>query len=150
MTLAVVLYLAQPCKESAVKLAHWDACLAKLHVRILPSMAGLSSVIDLYSNVRSARTRLLERQFTGPHIGGRVMEASATDESEYSSTVGSVETTSPNETVQAEVLHATALFSRIDSMDSATARPCMSKGSLFGAEPASFAPVVIYTQMALL
>ena len=109
-------------------------------------MAGLSSVIDLYSNVRSARTRLLERRFTRPHIGGRVMEASA---SEYSSTVGSVEITSPNETVQAEVLHATALFSRIDSMDSATARPCMSKGWLFGAEPASFAPVAIYTQMAL-
>ena len=112
-------------------------------------MAGLSSVIDLYSNVRSARTRLLERQFTGPHIGGRVMKASATDESEYSSTVDSVEATSPNQTVQAEVLHATALFSRIDSMDSATARPCMSKGWLFGAEPASFAPVAIYTQMAL-
>ena len=85
-------------------------------------MAGLSSVIDLYSNVRSARTRLLERLFTWPDIGGRVMEASATDESEYSSTVGSVEATSPNQTVQAEVLHAVALFGGLYSMDSATAQ----------------------------
>ena len=85
-------------------------------------MVGLSRVIDLYVNVGSARIRLLERQFTGPHIGGRVMETSATDKSEYSSTVGSLGGTSPNQTIQAEVLHAAALFGRLYSMDSATAQ----------------------------